>query len=140
MTRKTKIAFDVGGVLSKYPAIFRPLVAALQASADVEVWILTDMSNPQKVRETLALNGFDFPLERIVCADYETYGEACKSVLLEQLEIDVFVDDMPFYLAQGAPVRLQLLPDLTRPYYHDSWQIPGETGDFGRRKAHHSGD
>ncbi len=133
-----RVAFDVGGVLSKYPAIFRPIVAALQAAPDVEVLILTDMTDPQKVAEVLAGNGFVVPLERIFCADFACYGEACKAILLEELQVDVFVDDMPAYLAQGCPVRLLLLPDLERPYYHDDWRIPGESGDFGRRRPHHS--
>lgn len=136
-SKPTRIAFDIGGVLSKYPAIFRPIFAALQAAPDVEVVILTDMTEPARVQKTLAHNGFFVALEQIFCADFTTHGEACKAILLEELKIDAMIDDMPAYIADGCAVRLLLLPDLTRPYYHDGWQIEGETGDFGRRRPHH---
>ena len=67
-------------------------------------------------------------------SDFRTYGEACKAVLLRQLGVDLFVDDFPAYLAEGCPVRLLVQPDLTRPYYADSWGVPGDDEDFGRRR------
>ena len=39
----TRIGFDIGGILSKYPDILRPIVAALLAAPDVEVHVLSDM-------------------------------------------------------------------------------------------------
>ncbi len=138
--RLVRVAFDVGGVLSKFPALFRPIFAALQSAPDVEVLVLTDMSDPAIVQQTLAANGFVLPIERIHCADFAAYGEACKAVLLEHLRVDVMIDDLPAYLASGCPVRLLLLPDVTRPYYHDSWQTPHHTGEFGRRLPHHLPD
>ena len=36
-----KIAFDIGGVLSKYPDTFRPIITALEAGG-IECHIITD--------------------------------------------------------------------------------------------------
>jgi hypothetical protein len=136
-----RIAFDIGGVLSKQPDIFRPLVYALlqteRASGYlVRVFVISDMRPHAKAVAFCHDNGFMVPPERIICADYDTHGENCKAVVCEELSIDVLVDDFPGYVAQiGSPrVRLLVMPDPSQPYYADDWKTDGSEGNFGRRK------
>lgn len=135
-----KIAFDIGGVLSKYPAVFRPLVKLLLGRGSdpaygVEVFIISDMKPHTKAVAFCYDNGFMVPPERILCADYDQYGEQCKSKICWENDIDILVDDHMGYLtAAGAPwVRLFVMPDPNLPYYDDSWKTDGSEGNFGRR-------
>ena len=129
----TKVAFDVGGVLSKYPDILRPIFRALQASPEVEVHVITDMHLREQSQRMLRDNGFDVPDDRLHNSDFETHGESCKAELLEQLGIDMMVDDFAGYVAEGCPLRVLVMPDLRRPYYHETWKTDGSEGNFGRR-------
>jgi predicted glycosyltransferase len=52
-----KVAFDIGGVLSKYPDVFRPLIVQLQHTG-IEVFVITDMHDVEKIAEMLAENDF----------------------------------------------------------------------------------
>lgn len=132
-----KIAIDIGGVISKYPDALREIVGALQWSASCrhEVHVITDMPPVKDVVELLRRNNFHFRPERVHFADHGTYGEACKAVLLRDLQIDVLIDDHPGYLVwpwpTPAPLRLRVEPDPYRPYWHPGWKCGG--GDFGRR-------
>jgi hypothetical protein len=132
-----KIAVDVGGVLSKYPEVFRPLIElAYKAGkrSNVEVHIISDMHPRQKIIDALVLNGFAYlPADRVHSADYKAHGEMCKAVLCEQLGIDILIDDFPGYVAVGNHVRLLVMPQPTEPYYHDDWETDGSEGEFGRR-------
>jgi hypothetical protein len=132
MTRRLRIAFDVGGVLSKYPDQFRALVAILAPFCEIHV--ITDMHKHDEVCETLKLNGFDIDPKNVHCADYTTHGEGCKAELLCELKIDFFVDDFIGYAAEpgGAAIRLLLMPDASKPYWHETWKTVSES-DFGRR-------
>jgi hypothetical protein len=127
------IAVDIGGVLSKYPDILRPLLQALIA-VGVEVVIVTDMERTVAL-ETLRLNGFDFVPERdVISADYQRYGEGCKAVVCDEIGADILIDDHVAYVAEsGAAIRLLVMPDASRPYYHDTWKRVGGEPDFGRR-------
>jgi hypothetical protein len=131
-----RIAFDIGGVLSKYPEIFRPFALAMKGSPDVELFVITDMHIRADVLETLKMNDFGFiPEENVHCADYETHGEGCKAVLLKELAIDIFFDDFIGYTVEPAcPVRCLVMPDATRPYWSDDWKVAGDKPDFGRRR------
>jgi len=131
--RALRVAFDIGGVLSKYPEVFRPLIVRLLQSG-VEVFVITDMKDRDGIIETLRLNAFDMiPNDHVYSADYDVHGEACKAVLLRDLKIDVFFDDFVGYVApHGSPVRCLVMPDETRPYYHDEWKIVGSSWDGGR--------
>lgn len=131
-----RVGFDIGGVLSKYPDILRPLVRALLASDDVEVHILSDMHPHAKCVAFCHDNGFLVPPEKIHSCNYSEHGEECKAVRARDLELHVLCDDFPGYVATlGAPaLRLLAMPDPTRPYYHDTWRTDGSEGDFGRRK------
>jgi len=131
-----RVAFDIGGVISKYPDILRPIISALHTGG-IEVYVITDMHNPKDTREMLDLNHLSFiPTERVLNSDFDRYGEACKAILLKQYKIDFFLDDFPAYVAEGCPLRCLVLPDLARSYYHDDWINPegAQYGDFGRRK------
>ncbi len=129
-----RIAFDVGGVLSKYPAVFKPFMDAL-LTGGVEVYIISDMHPKAKILDMLQRNGIDLGAASVHSADYKTHGEACKAVLCRELGIDVLVDDFIGYVAEidAPPVRLLVMPDSSRPYYDDEWKTDGSEGDFGRR-------
>jgi hypothetical protein len=134
---KLRIAFDVGGVISKYPGPLRALLLALHSTRlpGVEVHVVSDMHPREKVLDMLARNAIDVRPERVHSADYKGHGEACKAVLCRELGIDVLVDDHAAYVCTpGAPpVRLLVMPDPWLPYYADDWQTDGSEGDFGRR-------
>jgi hypothetical protein len=130
-----RFAFDIGGTFSKYPKPFRHMVATLQANHDI--FIITDMPERTKVVELLDRNELRWyvPDANILLADYATYGEACKAVLLREHSIDVLVDDHMGYLAwpwpTPAPLRLLVMPDPRRPYCCPSW-VAGDGETFGR--------
>ncbi len=91
-----KISFDIGGVISKHPDLFRQIIYCLLYS--FEIHIITDMHDHDEVMEQLALNRFDMiPAERVHCADYKKYGEFCKPILIKELGIDIHFDDFPGY-------------------------------------------
>jgi len=54
----------------------------------------------------------------------------------KELGIDILIDDFIGYVAvEGAPVRLLVMPDATKPYYDPNWKTDGSEGDFGRRTS-----
>lgn len=134
MGQPVKVGFDIGGVLSKYPDILQPVVAALLASPHVEVHVLSDMFPHAKCVAFVHENGFHVPPERIHSCDYAAHGELCKAEKMRELGIDMMLDDFPGYLAEGCALRLLVMPDPHRPYFHSSWKTDGSEGDFGRRK------
>ena len=132
---KMKIAFDIGGVISKYPEIFRYFMISIGVNWDV--YIITDMHDKAEIMRLLKDNRIDVPESRVYSADYAAHGEMCKAVLLKELGIDMFIDDfvgyMPWDSTFGpAPIRLLVMPDPHKPYWADSWKADGY--DFGRRK------
>lgn len=136
VTHDVKVGFDVGGVLSKYPDIFKSLILALDSCPATEVHIVSDMHPKEKIIAMLALNGINVDPSRVHSADFQQYGEACQAVLAEELGLDVLFDDFPAYVSGVGkpPVRLLVMPDLSRPYYDDSWKTDGTEGSFGRSK------
>lgn len=132
-----RFAFDIGGVISKYPEQFRHLAVTLAAEGN-DVFVITDMHNKAEVVEMLADNGFGFIDEvHVFCADYQKHGEFCKAILLRDLKIDFFFDDFVGYVQWDssfgpAPVRMLIAPDGFRPYWHDGWKVK-DGHDFGRR-------
>lgn len=143
-----RVAFDIGGVLSKYPGEFRELVNCLVRGAN-EIHVISDMHPREKIIQVLRMNHFiaddPWPLderalileENVHSADYDTHGEACKAVLLEQLGIHMFFDDFIGYVAprvgEHGTIRLLVMPDHEKPYYNDSWKMPDDEPIFGRR-------
>lgn len=130
-----KIAFDIGGVLSKYKSI-RTLLDSL-AYAHEDIYIITDMHDMEEILRQLKENKIDVDRNNVYSADYMKYGEAAKAILLRNLKIDIFFDDFIGYTywdsAWGpAPVRCLLMPDPTQPYWSDDWKCSG--ADFGRRR------
>ena len=133
-----KIAFDIGGVLSKYPEQFRVILHALAQSPFIQVHVITDQHDRDYTLEQLRENGFNIPAERVHNADYARYGEMSKALIMKKFDIDMLIDDFPGYMAWDArlgpaPVRLQVQPDPYRPYWSPQWKTRPGDGEFGRR-------
>jgi len=128
-----KIAIDIGGVLSKYPDILKPLIKMLRGVAGVQVLILTDMRR-EKALSMLADNSVDIDPANVYSANYDTHGEACKAILCAELGIHVLIDDHLGYVCipGDPPLRLCVQPDASLPYYHPSWKTGSDSGSFGR--------
>ena len=129
-----KIAFDVGGVITKYPDIFRVLIERLQELFnDVKIIIISDIHPKEKIKQMLQMNDFHFFEDEIFVADYDKYGEACKSMICAQELVDIFVDDFMGYVSpKGSTIRLLVMPDETIPYYNKLWRTDGSEPNFGR--------
>lgn len=136
--RQVRVAFDIGGVLSKYPDQFRRLIDRLTdprpTFSNVEVFVITDMHDVKEVRKMLRDNGFyRIPEQNIYCADYKKHGEGCKAELLRELKIDLFFDDfLGYMMLPGDTIRCLILPDPHKPYWHETWETKDKS-DFGRR-------
>ena len=142
-----RIAFDIGGVISKYPEKFRELCRALHIASSslrcdmIDLHVITDMHDREKTLWLLKENGFEFiPEANVHNSDYEQYGNMCKAVLLKELKIDIFFDDFGAYTDWDsqlgeAPIRMLVQPDNFKPYWSDTWKTPPEDSDFGRRVA-----
>lgn len=147
------IAFDIGGVISKYPGQFAEIAYAVLRYDPERIndpldcyyrgnqaYVITDMHPKEQVIETLKLNHLcpnPFREDRIYCADYATHGEFCKAILCKQLGIHVFIDDFGGYLQWDnsfgpAPLRLLVMPDGFKPYWAPDWKTKDDS-DFGRR-------
>jgi hypothetical protein len=145
-----RIAFDIGGVLSKRPEIWRPLVNILLKNGNsygIEAFVITDMHDTGAVCRMLEDNGFVIPVNNVHSADFETHGEMCKAVLCKELGIDILIDDFPGYVNDGDHIRLLVMPDTKRPYYATAekegdphWHTDGSEGNFGRRPRPTKGD
>lgn len=133
-----KISFDIGGVLSKYPDVFRPMVKALKAGG-AEVFVITDMPDHAQSVRYVQENGYDIPGDHILNADYPAHGEDCKAVLIELHGIDLHIDDFPSYCAHTSAVSLFVWPNPERPYYHETFKTDGSEGSFGRCKKSRMG-
>jgi hypothetical protein len=132
-----KVGFDIGGVLSKYPNLLRPVIRALLASPDVEVHVLTDIPDHGKAVRLCSENGFDVPTCNVHSCDYASLGEECKAAKAKELKLDVLFDDfMAYLMSPGEPaLRFLAMPDPTRDYFAPDWKTDGSEGDFGRRNA-----
>jgi len=138
-----KVAFDVGGLISRYPIQMKAMMKALIAGG-VEVYILTDM-NQQDARAACETNGIDFiSQDRILSADWSCHGDLCKTRMCEAHGIDILLDDRPDYTAHGDFIGLNLSPRPHTPYYADGWVNkntpavcvpPEEYEEFKRWKA-----
>lgn len=130
-----RVSFDIGGVLSKYPRIFRPMVEALQKGG-AEVYVLTDIHKHEESVQLVQGNGYDIPADSILNSDYETHGEDCKAVLIKERWIDLHIDDFPGYCAHTECVSLFVWPNPNEPYYHDEFNdfLPEGANQFGRRR------
>lgn len=132
--KKLRVSFDIGGVLSKYPEKFRPLVSVLLKSEEVEVFVITDMHNHEQSVKFVQENGFDIPSERILNSNYVEHGEDCKAKTIEENNIDIHIDDFPGYCAHTKCISLFVWPNPELPYYADDFKTDGTEGDFGRRR------
>lgn len=131
-----KIGFDIGGVISKYPTVFRKLIRF--APDFWKIYIVTDQHPKDEVNKILFENNINIAYSEIYCADYEKYGNMAKAVLIKELAIDIFIDDFDAYLQWDSslgpqPILLKVMADAYKPYWADSWKT-AEGSDFGRRK------
>ena len=152
---RLKVAFDIGGVFSRYPDQFRAMAWALRAGG-ATVFLLTDM-NPADAERCCRENDL-FPLVGsigvplfgadlmpwVLSGDWSCDGDRCKQVLMEEHGIDVLIDDRPDYCADGDFIGLVLSPRPDEPYYHPTWHNastaavcvpPEEYEEFRRWKA-----
>lgn len=128
-----RVAFDIGGVLSKYPDKFRAFIVQLM-HVGVEVYVVTDMQDTDKIYELLVLNDFGMiPKTNVYSADYMKHGEGCKAELLRELEIDLFFDDfLPYVAIPDDTIRCLVMPNQYKPYEAPEWKtLPGHP-EFGR--------
>lgn len=135
-----KVAFDIGGVISKYPDQFRQIIESLSLNNNIEVHVITDQHDRDYTLQQLKDNGFDIPSDRVHNSDYEKYGEMCKAIVMKDNQIDMLVDDFPGYMTWDynygpAPIRLQIQPDPYLPYWSSKWKTRPDDGEFGRRFA-----
>lgn len=115
-----KVAFDIGGVISRYPFEMKKLMLSL-IKGGVEVCIMTDM-NAEDARNAVLENGLDFiPTDQIYSCDWSRHGDLCKSKMIESLGVDILIDDRPDYCAAGDFIGLVLSPRPDKNYYHDTW-------------------
>lgn len=110
-----KIAFDIGGVLGKYPHPLIPMILALQKGR-AEVFVITDIADKKVAEELLNRGGYNIAPDNILCANFEVYGERCKAMLIKEYSIDVLVDDHPGYCADSGCVSLFVWPNPHIPY------------------------
>jgi hypothetical protein len=112
---KMKLAFDIGGVLGKYPDVFIPMISALQ-NGGAEVFVITDILEKQTAQVLLNRYGYSIQNEMILCADFKKYGERCKALLIKEYGIDIIIDDHPGYCADSGCVSLLVWPNPYAPY------------------------
>ena len=133
---------NIGGVLTKYPARFREMIARLSdRGRGSDIYIISDMHPKEKIVELMKLNNISVWEQNIYCADYDTHGEGCKAELLDELKIDIFFDDFIGYVAAHLPgayptVRCLVWPHAGLPYQADAWVVPDGQPEFGRKAYH----
>ena len=116
-----KIAFDIGGVITRYPVAMKTMMRALQAGG-VDVHILSDIPI-DILRKLVEINDLNFiPAENVHSADWAADQDMCKSKMCESLGIDMLIDDRPDYCAVGNFIGLVVSPrPATTSYYAEGW-------------------
>lgn len=128
-----RISFDIGGVLSKYPSKFYKLILALSDNPNIEIYVITDIPDHDRAVKLIQDNGFPILAERVLSADYNSYGEKCKEEIIKQYKIDMHIDDFLGYVAHTSCINLLVCPNPNEPYYADEFLTDGSEGKFGRR-------
>lgn len=115
------VAFDIGGVISRYPEKMKEMMQAL-IQGGIDVRVVTDIPF-EKAWRLLCLNGFDFLSKgQLHSGDWAIHGDMCKSVICERFGIDVLIDDRPDYCAVGDFIGMVLSPRPDKkPYYSENW-------------------
>jgi hypothetical protein len=110
-----RVSFDIGGVLTRHPEVFRRVVAAF-AMIGAEVYVITDMPDVTKAVALVRDNGFNISPAKILCADYAAHGENCKREVIKQHGIHLHFDDYGPYCAHQECVSLLAWPRPDLPY------------------------
>jgi hypothetical protein len=119
-----RVGFDIGGVISRYPAQMKELMRAL-TTGGVEVFLVTDMNKADALKAREA-NGLDFiPESNVLSANWNDHGDLCKTEVIRQYGLDVLIDDRPDYASSGDFIGLVLSPRPHVPYYHPTWKNEG---------------
>lgn len=122
---KIKVAFDIGGVLSRHTEVLRKMAEVFWAATDIfETHALTDILKKmamQMLIENDLIHLFGSDGERVHYADYAKYGENCKSVVLKEIGIDVLFDDHMGYLMDAPALGLLVMPRPSLPFYSNQW-------------------
>jgi hypothetical protein len=119
--KKLRIGIDIGGVISKFPAEFRTLIDVLRKSDNVEVYIITDMPRAT-AEQMLTANTIAFESDHLLCAEWRTHQDRCKSVLMEEHHIDIMIDDRLDYIMEGVRIGLMVVPRAQLPYESPEWK------------------
>lgn len=117
-----KIAFDIGGVISKYPEKMRELIIALICGG-IDVHIITDM--PKTASDRLMIeNGFHrvIGLDKVHNANWALHQDQCKAELCKELGIDILVDDRPDYCAGLDCIGFVVSPRPKLTYNAATWK------------------
>lgn len=134
---RLRVSFDIGGVLSKYPHVFRPMVSALIKGGAV-VYVLTDIPDHAKATKLVWDNGFHVDADHVLCADWNEHGDSCKAEVLKAHGIHLHIDDFAPYCAHGECLSLFAWPNPELPYYHEDFvhdDALGVPAVMRRRKA-----
>jgi len=117
-----KIAFDIGGVLTRHTAKMKEIMATLERGG-AEVHVVTDMPL-NKAMDLCIANGITdiIPISRIHSADWDCHQELCKTILCEELGIEALFDDHGPYLHTGNFIGFLLTPRPSLPYYSNEWK------------------
>lgn len=123
-----RIAFDIGGVISRYPKQMKEMIKSFIQSGH-DVYIITDM-NPTDALSACENNDIlltGIKQENIISANWSEHGDLCKSVVMKNLSIDVMFDDRPDYIYEGVPIGFFLMPRPSMPYYAAEWNSGAST-------------
>ncbi len=122
MTKIYKIGFDIGGVLSAYPEQFKTLINALEQSPHFQVYYITDMPRAT-AEELLTLNEIQHNPERLLCADWNSHQNECKTRLANEVGLDFLVDDhLAYLIGETNALGLLVVPKSKQPYNHQEWK------------------
>jgi hypothetical protein len=123
MERNYKIGFDIGGVLSREPEVFKAMISAFRSSPIWETYILTDMPK-EKAESLLQANNIDYDKENLLCADWNESQEMCKAELVKKHGLDILVDDHLGYVTpEEIPIGLLVVPRPKKPYNSPEWKL-----------------
>lgn len=116
-----KIAFDIGGWISRYPDLTREMMACLERGG-AEVIVMTDM--PCDTSHTvLAMNDFiaTVHFSSVVNVDWNLHKERSKAEACREHGVDLLIDDYAPYCVGDGFAALMVWPKHEHPYDAAEW-------------------